>query len=283
MPHCSAVTSPPSSSCSGAWLSTCTHRGQRAVVGDEHRRVDVDLALLQVPVRPHLALRRPRPPGGPAARASPTAVGIHGPTATTTCSTAIGPAEVCTRVTAPEPSSSKPVTSTPSSISRPRRARLGREAEHRVAVVGEAARPLVQADAEPRGAPVVEERAHVRRDLGLAEDELRRVADLLLALVDGREVVDLGAVAEGDVPRAVVGERLRVGLPDLDARGHQLGHRGLEVVVAHDAAGDARGAGGDAGLVDDEDLLALLGEVPGGGEAVHARADDEVRSACACQ
>ena len=117
---------------------------------------------------------------------------------------------------------------------RPRRARLGREAEHRVAVVGEAAGPLVQADAEPRGAPVVEERAHVRRDLGLAEDELRRVADLLLALVDGREVVDLGAIAQGDVPRAV-GERLGVGLPDLHARGHQLRHRRLEVVVA-DAA-----------------------------------------------
>jgi hypothetical protein len=71
-------------------------------------------------------------------------------------------------------------------------------------------------------------------------------------------------------------QRVGVGLPDLHARGHELGHRGLEVVVAHDAARDARRAGGDAGLVDDEDLLAVGREVPGRREAVHARADDEV-------
>ena len=43
----------------------------------------------------------------------------HGPTATTTWPAAIGPALVCTPVTAPEPSISKPVTSTPSSIVAP--------------------------------------------------------------------------------------------------------------------------------------------------------------------
>jgi hypothetical protein len=74
----------------------------------------------------------------------------------------------------------------------------------------------------------------------------------------------------------VVAERLGIGLPDLDTGGHELLHRGLEVVVAHDAARDAGRAGGDARLVDDEDVLAVRGEVPGGGEAVHARADDEV-------
>jgi hypothetical protein len=31
----------------------------------------------------------------------------------------------------------------------------------------------------------------------------------------------------------------------------------------------------DAGLVDDEDLFAPFGELPGRGEPVHARADDE--------
>ena len=55
-------------------------------------------------------------------RGSPSrsqSLGVHGPAATTTRSTAIGPDEVSTWVTAPDPSSSNPVTSTPSSISRP--------------------------------------------------------------------------------------------------------------------------------------------------------------------
>jgi hypothetical protein len=43
----------------------------------------------------------------------------HGPTATTTWSTATSPRLVCTVVTAPDPSSSKPVTSTPSAIRAP--------------------------------------------------------------------------------------------------------------------------------------------------------------------
>jgi hypothetical protein len=37
---------------------------------------------------------------------------------------------------------------------------------------------------------------------------------------------------------------------------HELAHRGLIVVVAYDAAGDARGSGGDAGLVQDQDVRA---------------------------
>ena len=70
--------------------------------------------------------------------------------------------------------------------------------------------------------------------------ELGVVADPLVALVDLDEVLLLRGRAERDVARAVVAERLGIGLPDLHARGHQLGHGGLEVVVAHDAAGDAR-------------------------------------------
>ena len=54
--------------------------------------------------------------GSPSFSHSPA---IQGPTATTTCSGAIGPALVSTRVTAPEPSSSKPMTSTPSSMVAP--------------------------------------------------------------------------------------------------------------------------------------------------------------------
>ena len=142
-------------------------RRQRAVVGDEHARVDVDLALLQVPVGPHLALARPPPcrrlahvqaAGRPSISHS---CGIHGPTATTTCSTSIGPAEVCTRVDRARAVELEAGDLDALLDLRARRARLGREAEHRLAVVGEAARALVQADAEARGAPVAEQRAHV--------------------------------------------------------------------------------------------------------------------------
>src|SRR3546814_17499946 len=64
---------------------------------------------------------------------------------------------------------------------------------------------------------------------------------------------------------------------------HGLAHGRLEVVVAHDAAGDAAGPGGDAALVDDEDVLAAalaarrqrLGQVQRGREAVDAGADDD--------
>src|SRR3546814_7367955 len=53
--------------------------------------------------------------------------------------------------------------------------------------------------------------------------------------------------------------------------------------LAHDAAGDAAGPGGDAALVDDEDVLAAalaarrqrLGQVQRGREAVDAGADDD--------
>jgi hypothetical protein len=134
----------------------------------------------------------------------------------------------------------------------------------------------VQADAEAGRAPVGEERAHVVGNLGLPQDQVGLVADPLLALVDRREILHLIAVAERDVAGAVVVERLGVGLPDFHASRHQLGHGGLEVIVAHDAAGDPGGAGRNAGLVDHQHLLAALGEVPGGGEAVHAGPDHEV-------
>jgi hypothetical protein len=78
----------------------------------------------------------------------------------------------------------------------------------------------------------------MRSDRRLARDQLGVVADPLVALVHLDQVRLLRRRAERDVARAVVVERLRIGLPDLDARRHQLAHRGLEVVVAHDAAGD---------------------------------------------
>jgi hypothetical protein len=114
--------------------------------------------------------------------------------------------------------------------------------------------------------------------LGLPQDQVGLVADALLALVHRGEVVLLRTVAERDVAGAVVVERLGVRLPDLHAGGHQLGHGGLEVVVAHYPAGDPGRAGGHAGLVDHQDLLAALGEVPGRREAVDAGPDHEVRN-----
>ena len=158
-------------------------------------------------------------------------------------------------------------------------ARLGRQAVHGVLVERKAALALMQAHAQPGSAPVTEERAHVGAHLGLAQDQLGVVADALLALVHGAEVGLLVAVAERDVARAVVGEGLRIGLPDLDARGHQVLHGRLEVVVANHAAGDPRCPGGHARLVDHQDVLAGLGEVPGGGEPVDARTDYEVLDA----
>ena len=49
----------------------------------------------------------------------PHTVSTHGPTPTTTCSTAIVPWSVCTAVTAPLESDSNPVTRTPSTIRAP--------------------------------------------------------------------------------------------------------------------------------------------------------------------
>src|SRR5262249_17890058 len=86
------------------------------------------------------------------------------------------------------------------------------------------------------------------------------------------------------VADGVVGERLRVRLPDADRVRHELAHRRLEVVVADDAAGDAGRAGAHPALVEDEDVLAateatapqLAREVPRGGEPVDTRAHDHV-------
>ena len=167
------------------------------------------------------------------------------------------------------------MTSTPSSISAP----AARAFEARPSIDSRLnAKPprlSCRQTLRPGRAPVGEEAAHVRRHLRLARDQLGLVADPLLALEDRAEVVLLGAVAERDVARAVVGERLGVRLPDVHAGGHQLLHGRLEVVVADHAAGDPGRAGRHAGLVHHEHLLAALGEVPGGREPVDACAYDE--------
>ncbi len=72
------------------------HRRSGAVAAVEHLRVDRDLALLQVPVRPHVLA--PVDVAGRRAdvdrRGSPSIYqicGTHGPTPTMTCSTSIAP------------------------------------------------------------------------------------------------------------------------------------------------------------------------------------------------
>ena len=91
----------------------------------------------------------------------------------------------------------------------------------------------------------------------------------MLALVDLLEVRLLDRGPERHVADRVVVVRRRIGLPHLDARLHELAHRGLEVVVADDAAGDARRAGAGLGLLEDDD-------VPAGAEPARAKLPGEV-------
>ena len=121
------------------------------------------------------------------------------------------------------------------------------------------------------------------RDLAFADVQLGGVADPLLAFEHLDEIALLCRRPERQVTRPVVVQGVGRQFPDLDARRHELAHRRLEVVVAHDAAGDAGGTRADAGLVDDKDLLAALREVPGRRKAVNARTDHQVSGAAAHQ
>ena len=129
----------------------------------------------------------------------------HGPGAMTTCSpTSIGPALVSTADTEPSSRDTKPVTSTPSSDGDSLGEALVAQPEHGLDVEREAALVLVEADGHALRPPVGEERLHVRVDLGLARDQLRAVADPLLALVGRGEVGLLHGCTERDVADRVV-------------------------------------------------------------------------------
>src|SRR5215212_7727700 len=115
MPHCSSVTSAPSSECSGAWLSTCSTGGTLPLpVTNTRGSTSISPSCRYQYV--HISRSTPATSNREGRPSIDHSDAIHGPTATTTCSTAIGPAEVSTTVTAPDSSTRKPVTSTPSSI-----------------------------------------------------------------------------------------------------------------------------------------------------------------------
>jgi hypothetical protein len=258
----------------------CSTGGRAAVGGDEARRVDLHLALLEVPVSPHRQVFSERPigpadvdaagqaqhlpqRGDPRAdgdddliRAHIPKRGVHDRCHPRIIDLEAGDLHLCPDL-------------------RPGGARLVREPEHRLPVERVAARVLVQADAQSRGAPVRIQRAHMGSDLALAHVQFRGISDPLLALVYRHQVALLGARAERDVTGAVVVQGLRIGFPDLDARRHQLGHGGLEVVVSHDSAGDPGGSSRDSRLVDHEHPLPLAGQVPGTREPVDTGADHE--------
>ena len=158
------------------------------------------------------------------------------------------------------------------------------QAVHGRGVVGITALLLVQDRGGAGRLPVVEQTAHVLQRVLLALDELGGIADRPLLLGDRGHVLVHALGADLHVADRVVVKGLGVALPDLDAVGHQFAHGRLEVVVADHPAGDAGGAGGDAGLVEHDDVAAVAAaagaqfarEMPGGAQAVDAGADDHV-------
>src|SRR5262245_13543299 len=159
-----------------------------------------------------------------------------------------------------------------------------RQAIDRFGVVGVTALLLMQHGRDAFGLPIIEDRPHVFRAVGFALDEDRLVADLLLLLVDAGDVLMHHLGADLHVADRVIAEGLRIAFPDRHAMRHQAAHRRLEVVVAHHAASDTRRARADAALVHHQYVLAatlagfpkVLRQVPGGAQAMNARADDQV-------
>ena len=102
--------------------------------------------------------------------------------------------------------------------------------------------------------------------------------------MDSEHVVSHLVVGDLQVADRVVLEGLGVGVPYLDGVGHELTHGGLEVVVAHHPAGDARRTSTSCRLLDDDDVVAaaraaglqFTGQVPRGGQTMDASTDDAV-------
>ena len=101
---------------------------------------------------------------------------------------------------------------------------------------------------------------------------------------DGANVIAHGLGADLHIADRVEAVGIHVAFPDLDALRHQLAHGRLEVIVAHHAAGDAGGPGGDTGFVEHQNIgagtsapgLKFKRQMIGGAEAMDAGADDDV-------
>nr|ABZ09842.1 hypothetical protein ALOHA_HF4000APKG8L7ctg1g17 [uncultured marine microorganism HF4000_APKG8L7] len=162
--------------------------------------------------------------------------------------------------------------------------RLAGEAVDARRVVGVAALLLMQDGGDSPRLPVAEESLHVGVAVLGAFDEGGVVADRGLLRRDGGDVFVHGLGADLHVAHGMVAVSFGILLPDRDTIGHQLAHGGLEVIVADHTAGDARGAGGDRGLVDDQDVGAAApaafaqgpGQVIGRAQAMDTGADDDV-------
>ncbi len=130
--------------------------------------------------------------------------------------------------------------------------------------------------------PVVEQKPHVAVGGGGPVDEFGLIADRALLLVDRGDVLAHAFGTELEVTDRMIAEGFGVALPHLDGVRHELAHGRLEIIVADDATGDARGAGADHALVHDDNvfagpssaLLEKLGEMVGGGEPVNPGTDD---------
>jgi len=82
----------------------------------------------------------------------------------------------------------------------------------------------------------------------------------------------------------MIAQHVGMALPNRYAVRHQLAHRRLIVIVAHDAAGNTRCAGTDALFVDDENVCTrslakgfqVLGQMIGRTQPMNAGADDHI-------
>ena len=160
------------------------------------------------------------------------------------------------------------------------RARPLGQVPHRLHGVGPASPTLVE-DGLDRRLPVGPRPGQVLAAAIRPNDQLRLVPSALVLLTDRHQILDLGLGDRGevaDLPEAVA---VRVRLEHLDRLPDEVGDRRGAVVVANDSTGDARGAGADPMLLEDQHVGAALGQAPGRRQAVDAAADDDV--ACASQ
>ena len=110
------------------------------------------------------------------------------------------------------------------------------------------------------------------------------IADCLLLGGDLHYVLAHGFGADLHITGIVEVIGLRVALPKINAFRHQLAHGRLEVIIADHAAGDARRPGGNAALIDHQNIFAATPaarfqrrrQMIGGAQAVNAGANNEV-------